>query len=132
MSTGAEDSTALALIISAGSGAITLLLGFVVALVSNRAGRAEKKLDDLETSLNGRDGTWSMLKEISSWAKGAEARIKGLEDSRLTAKEFESATKAQNDRLEGLKLQTEKVELKVDRLALQPPPRSYSPPENKR
>ena len=126
------EADPLALIIAAGSSAITVLLGFVVALVSARASRVEKKLDELESSLNGRDGTWTKLTGIERWSQGAEARVKALEESRLTAKEFEQATRAQNDRLEGLKLQTEKVELKVDRLALQPSQRSYSPPENKR
>lgn len=107
-------SDPLALIIAAGAGAISLLMGIVIAMVSSHAKRLEKKVDSLEDDKN---KMWLSATKHEGRMSTLEKAVEALERDTLPAKEFETRMTFQDKKLEGI---DRKIETIDDGLAKRP------------
>lgn len=122
-------SDPLALIIGAGGAAIGALSMIVWTMLLARVSRMEKDIKEVGGHLIGDTGLTIKMADITGRVRTLEAEVSALKSSTLTRELFERETERQNEKLDELKAQTQKIEHKVDKGS----PgnyRSYSPPES--
>jgi hypothetical protein len=102
----AGEADPLTIIVSAGSAAITLLLGIVVALVSSRAKHVEESVKALDVTVN---VLYRNVTALETWSKSATQEILRIKEGTLSLQVFQQATTDQNRRLEELKDQNESL-----------------------
>jgi hypothetical protein len=121
----------LALIIGAGGAIISLLLMIVLAALTSRLNRIDRDIKEAIGHLSGSDGVTVKLENLNGRTSTLRAEVDALKLGTLSKEIFDRATAQQNEKLEDLKEQNEKVELKVDRidrtLMAPPPHRNYTP-----
>lgn len=102
----AASSDPLALIIAAGSAAITLLLGVVCALVASRASKAEDKIEKLDEADR---QLWLGTTQLDGRLKTVEKGQEALERNTLTKEVFEGRMLPQDKKLERIDDRVEKI-----------------------
>jgi hypothetical protein len=103
----------LALIIAGGAAALSMLLGFVVALVSARNKRNEDEIKSSGDHIN-------QLVVEGVEAKGrlrvCEAEISALKTQTLSREIFDHATREQNSKLDSVQQKLQETSVKVDNI----------------
>jgi hypothetical protein len=103
----------LALIISIGGGAISVLLALYVAAKNKQAADLAAAVKGIIDAINGSDGLFMRLVRTEGYVEQARAEIAALKAGTLSREVFDRATDAQNAKLNTIDAKVELVDLMI-------------------